>query len=41
MLNRSDSVVTEVWIKGESVWQDGAITPALGSKPLGRALRAA
>jgi len=41
MLNRSEGVVTEVWIKGEPVWQDGATTAALGSKSLGRALRAA
>ena len=41
MLNRSDAVVTEVWIRGEPVWRDGAITGALGSRPLGRALRAA
>jgi len=41
MLNRSDGVVTEVWIRGEPVWQAGAFTDALGSKTLGRALRAA
>ena len=41
MLNRSDSVVTSVWINGEPVWQDGQITSALGGQRLGRALRAA
>jgi hypothetical protein len=41
MLNRSEGVVDTVWIKGEPVWRDGAATAALGSKPLGRALRAA
>ena len=41
MVNRSDGVVTCVMINGEPVWQDGDVTPALGSRPLGRALRAA
>ncbi len=41
MLNRSDGVVDTVWIKGEPVWRGGTFTSALGSKPLGRALRAA
>jgi N-acyl-D-aspartate/D-glutamate deacylase len=41
MVNRSDGVVQRVFIKGEAVWEEGAITDALGSKPLGRALRAA
>jgi N-acyl-D-aspartate/D-glutamate deacylase len=41
MLNRSDGVVNTVWINGEPVWRDGAATASLGSKPLGRALRAA
>lgn len=41
MVNRSDGVVSCVLIKGEPVWRDGEITQALGSQPLGRALRAA
>jgi N-acyl-D-aspartate/D-glutamate deacylase len=41
MLNRSDGVVTSVWINGEPVWQDGQATSALGGQRLGRALRAA
>jgi hypothetical protein len=27
-------------IRGEPVWQEGGFTDALGSRPLGRALRA-
>jgi len=41
MLNRSDGVVTSVWINGEPVWRDGQVTSALGGQRLGRALRAA
>ena len=41
MVNRSDGVVSCVLINGEPVWRDGTLTPALGSRPLGRALRAA
>lgn len=41
MVNRSDGVVTNVLIKGESVWADGKASEALGQKTLGRALRAA
>lgn len=41
MVNRSDGVVSHVLINGETVWQDGAVTEQLGSKPLGRILRAA
>ncbi len=41
MVNRSDGVVTCVLINGEPVWRDGAFTDALGSRPLGQALRAA
>ena len=41
MLNRSDDVVKTVWINGETVWDNGEVTGTLGSKPLGRALRAA
>ena len=40
MFNRSEGVVTAVLINGEPVWQDGAATEVLGSKRLGRALRA-
>jgi N-acyl-D-aspartate/D-glutamate deacylase len=41
MVNRSDGVVTCVLINGEPVWRDGEVTEALGSRVLGRALRAA
>ncbi|PLW84205.1 aminoacylase [Kineobactrum sediminis] len=41
MVNRSDGVVTHVLIKGEPVWEQGGFTETLGSRPLGRALRAA
>jgi len=41
MVNRSDGVVTRVLIKGEPVWQEGDFTEVLGSRRLGRALRAA
>lgn len=41
MVNRSDGVVSCVLIKGEPVWQEGKVTEALGSRTLGRALRAA
>ena len=41
MVNRPEGVVTRVLIKGETVWCDGAVTEALGTQPLGRALRAA
>lgn len=41
LVSRSDGVVDCVLIKGIPVWQDGDFTEALGSKPLGRALRAA
>jgi N-acyl-D-aspartate/D-glutamate deacylase len=41
LVSRSDGVVSQVLIRGETVWQDGAFTPALGREPLGRALRAA
>jgi len=40
MVNRSDGVVSRVLIKGETVWLDNDFTPSLGSKTLGRALRA-
>ena len=41
MVNRSDGVVTRVLIHGETVWEGQDFTSALGSKTLGRALRAA
>jgi N-acyl-D-aspartate/D-glutamate deacylase len=41
MFNRSEGVVTTVLINGEPVWQDGQATETLGTKRLGRALRAA
>ncbi len=41
LVSRSDGVVTQVLIRGQTVWQDGAFTPALGRETLGRALRAA
>ncbi len=40
MVNRSDGVVQQVYIRGERVWEEGnRYTEALGSKTLGRALR--
>lgn len=42
MVNRSDGVVMEVYIRGERVWEKGnQYASALGSKTLGRALRVA
>jgi N-acyl-D-aspartate/D-glutamate deacylase len=41
MVSRSDGVVSCVLIKGEPVWQDNEFTDALGTRKLGRALRAA
>ena len=41
MVSRSDGVVTHTFINGEVAWRDGEFTETLGSKPLGRALRAA
>jgi len=41
MVNRSDGVVSRVLINGETVWSDDTFSDVLGSKPLGRALRAA
>ena len=41
MVNRPEGVVTRVLIRGETAWCDGAVTEALGSRPMGRALRAA
>jgi N-acyl-D-aspartate/D-glutamate deacylase len=39
MLNRSDGVVTDVWIRGESAWRDAKATEHLGRVTMGRALR--
>ena len=41
MVNRSDGVVTRVFINGETIWDGVGFTDALGMKTLGRALRAA
>jgi N-acyl-D-aspartate/D-glutamate deacylase len=41
MVNRPERIVSQVLIAGETVWQDGDFTEVLGSRPLGRALRAA
>jgi N-acyl-D-aspartate/D-glutamate deacylase len=41
LVNRSDGVVTAVFIAGEQVWDGRAVTSALGTRKLGRALRAA
>jgi N-acyl-D-aspartate/D-glutamate deacylase len=41
MINRSDGVVDKVMINGEVVFKDCDFTEVLGSKPVGRALRAA
>jgi N-acyl-D-aspartate/D-glutamate deacylase len=41
LVNRSDGVVTAVFIAGEQVWDGHEVTPALGTRKLGRALRAA
>ncbi|MFT4822231.1 MAG: N-acyl-D-aspartate/D-glutamate deacylase [Halioglobus sp.] len=41
LVNRSDGVVSRVLIKGETVWCDNDFTQVLGTKTLGRALRAA
>jgi hypothetical protein len=38
MLNRSDGVVTHVWIAGKPAWRDAQPTEALGKIPMGRAL---
>jgi N-acyl-D-aspartate/D-glutamate deacylase len=41
LVNRSDGVVTAVYIAGEEVWDGADFTPVLGRRRLGRALRAA
>ncbi len=40
LVNRSDGVVTAVYIAGEQVWDGVDVLPALGQRRLGRALRA-
>jgi len=40
LVNRSDGVVTAVFIAGEQVWDGREATPALGTRRLGRALTA-
>ncbi len=40
LVNRSDGVVSQVLIRGETVWAGAEATAALGNKSLGRALRA-
>jgi hypothetical protein len=40
LVNRSDGVVGAVFIAGELVWDGTNFTPALGTRHLGRALRA-
>jgi N-acyl-D-aspartate/D-glutamate deacylase len=39
MLNRSDGVVTDVWVAGIPAWQSARPTGALGTTKMGRALR--
>ena len=41
LVSRSDGVVSKVLINGELVWDGSDFAEALGSKTLGRALRAA
>jgi N-acyl-D-aspartate/D-glutamate deacylase len=40
LVNRSDGVVTAVFIAGQRVWDGAATLPVLGTRKLGRALRA-
>jgi N-acyl-D-aspartate/D-glutamate deacylase len=40
LVNRSDGVVTAVFIAGEQVWDGRDFTPALGARKLGRPLTA-
>lgn len=40
MVNRSDGVVTAVWVGGQAAWRDGGFTAAVGKVRLGQALRA-
>jgi len=41
MVNRSDGVVSQVWIRGKTVWQGTDFAADYGNETLGRALRAA
>ena len=41
MVNRPEGIVSRVYIRGEPVWDGSDFTDVLGSRPLGRALRAA
>jgi N-acyl-D-aspartate/D-glutamate deacylase len=38
LLNRSDGVVTDVWIAGVPAWRNAEVTPELGTRQMGRAL---
>jgi hypothetical protein len=38
MLNRSDGVVTDVWIAGTPAWRDSKATKHLGATQMGSAL---
>ncbi|MBW2587324.1 MAG: amidohydrolase family protein [Deltaproteobacteria bacterium] len=38
MLNRSDGVVTDVWIAGTRAWRDSKASEQLGTTRMGRAL---
>ena len=40
LVNRSDGVVRSVWIAGVQAWDGRDVTPALGTRRLGRTLRA-
>ena len=40
LVNRSDGVVKQVFIRGETVWREGAFSEALGAQKLGRVLKA-
>jgi cytosine/adenosine deaminase-related metal-dependent hydrolase len=40
LVNRSDGVVKQVLIRGETVWRGGVFTEALGAQKLGRVLKA-
>ncbi len=41
MVNRSDGLVTDVYIRGQRVWNGSEFLAVLGIQTLGRALRAA
>jgi len=38
LVNRSDGVVSDVFIAGQAAWENGACTAALGQRKMGRAL---